>query len=334
MSGLKNYRLDGLISLQSPLSHIGESVGADSYLSTDVIVGEDGQPTECFVYSGNAFRGILRDCAASYMLERMGNMKIPLESFYLLFSGGSLGGPQSVDIDQARMYREAIPMLAIWGGGVGNQIIPGKLRVGSMYPICKESSSIIPERLRKPEAPSWKRMSFEKSFTRMDDEKNDNRRAYLLEAPKEQHKELQGTLAFDEDAPPKAKEKKKTPGDAPAQQMRYTVEMMAAGTMLYQRVDLTAVSEVQPGAFVSSLVKFASESYIGGKSGTGHGLVDIEYRWNNNGVDEVFLSLSKDTLCLAGEAQDAKDAYDAHVLKSYNQYIDSNQSEITVALGA
>ena len=340
----KNYRLDGVIKLQSPLSHIGESVGIDSYLSTDVIISQSGQPVECFVYSGNAFRGILRDCAASYMLERMGGMKIPLDAFYLLFSGGSLGGTQSVDIDQARMYRRAIPMLSIWGGGVGNQILPGKLRMGSMYPICEETSMIIPEKFQMQNAPSWKRMSFEKSFTRMDDEKNDNKRVYLLEGKSEDAniaiesgRMIQGEMVFEAEETERPAVKKKPPkkdSDGPAQQMRYTVEMMAAGTMLYQRIDLSAISEVELGAFVSALIKFSDAPYIGGKSGTGHGLVDAEYHWLNDEKEEVFVSLSKNDMHLSEAANSAKRAYDTQILESYNEYLENNQSEITAALGA
>ena len=51
MTELKNIRLDGTITLLSPLSHIGESTGPDSWLSQDIIIGPDGQPVECFVYS-------------------------------------------------------------------------------------------------------------------------------------------------------------------------------------------------------------------------------------------------------------------------------------------
>ena len=107
---MSSIRLDGKITLLSPLSHIGESSGPDSFLSQDLIIGPDGQPVECFVYSGNAFRGQLRDLCASYMTEKLGNLQYNPDVFYLLFSGGSLGGAQSVDIDQARMYRRNIPM--------------------------------------------------------------------------------------------------------------------------------------------------------------------------------------------------------------------------------
>lgn len=66
-----NVRLDGKITLLSPLSHIGESAGPDSFLAQDVIVGPDGRPVECFTYSGNAFRGHLRDLCMVYMTEKL-----------------------------------------------------------------------------------------------------------------------------------------------------------------------------------------------------------------------------------------------------------------------
>jgi len=40
----KNYKLEGIIFLKSPLSHIGESLGIDSYLAEQVIIDESGKP--------------------------------------------------------------------------------------------------------------------------------------------------------------------------------------------------------------------------------------------------------------------------------------------------
>lgn len=324
---LKNIRLDGTITLLSPLSHIGESTGPDSWLSQDIIIGPDGKPVECFVYSGNAFRGILRDMAAQYMLDKLGGLKLPLDAFYLLFSGGSLGGAQSLDIDQARMYRRNIPMLSIFGGGVGNQILNGKLKIGSMYPLVEECQRVLPQHLKNSAAPSWKQWTFEKSFTRMDDAKNDNRRVHLDQGalPSAQQLALGGETNMEtgEVTPKKTK-------DAP-QQMRYTVEMLAAGSMLYQRIDLVDMTEVELGAFVSALAEFSKNPYIGGKSGTGHGLSDIEYTWRTSGTNEKpekFISISTDTLWLSEPAEQAKQNYDSFLLTLYKQYLDDNQTEL------
>ncbi len=328
-----NIRLDGKIALLSPLSHIGESSGPDSFLSQDIIIGPDGQPVECFVYSGNAFRGQLRDLAAIYMTEKLGGLQYNPAVFYLLFSGGSLGGDQSVDIDQARMYRRNVPMLSVFGGGVGNQILTGKIKVGAMYPLVAECQRVLPEHLRQEDAPSWRQWTFEKSFTRMDDAKNENLRQCLADPaqaalPGAEQKLLTG------EAPETEQKKKK---DDPPQQMRYTVEMLAAGAVLYQRIDLCDMSDLELGAFISALVEFSKHPYIGGKSGTGHGLVDVEYTWRPAGAREPagkFLSISTDRLWLSQPAEEAKCKYDDFLVRLYDQHLENRADELTKLLAA
>jgi CRISPR type IV-associated protein Csf2 len=329
---LYNLRLDGTITLLAPLSHIGESLGIDSYLSTDIIIGPDGQPVECFLYSGNSFRGILRDCAAKYLLDRLGGVAVPLETFHLLFSGGSIGGEQSLDIDQARLYRKVLPAFSIFGGGVGNQIMEGKLKIGSMYPLVAECQRVLPEKYRNPEAPSWKKWTYEKSYTRRDDSKQENLRQYIAE---DQNDGLLGAgkqpelLTDGSQGQPEKKKKKEK--DGPATQMRYTVELLAAGAVMYQRIHLQDMTELELGAFVSALDEFSKAPYLGGKSGTGHGLCEIEYEYFYPGDREArgkFIKVSENRLWLSQPAQEAKEVYDDFLLRVYNQYIEGKAPEL------
>lgn len=333
MSETFDLRLDGLITLLSPLSHIGESIGPDSYLSQDVIIGPDGRPVECFVYSGNAFRGILRDMATIYMSETMnanlgeGTVQYPLGVFYLLFSGGSLGGKQSVDIDQARAYRRNVPMLSVFGGGVGNQILTGKISIGAMYPLVAECQRVLPSHLRNLAAPSWTEWTFDKSFTRMDDAKNEERRKYLIDDDKPALPGAQEQLTIE--GATKSKETKKK--EEKPQQMRYSVELLAAGAQLYQRIDIRDMTTLELGAFVSALAQFARHPYIGGKSGTGHGLVEIEYQWRPAGDGEAkgkFLSLGSGGLWLSKPADDAREVYDDYLQLQYDKYVEQNAVEL------
>src|SRR5690554_3793112 len=124
-----NKRLQGLFTLRSPLSHIGQTISTFTYLSEESLVQPDGSIEDVFCYSGNAWRGQLRDLATIYTLERLGSPELPLESFHLLFSGGRIGGQQEVDINRARDLRRKVPVLSLFGGSVGDQILPGKLRV-------------------------------------------------------------------------------------------------------------------------------------------------------------------------------------------------------------
>lgn len=316
----KTIRLDGKITLLSPLSHIGESLGIDSYLSTDTIIGPDGQPVEVFLYSGNSFRGILRDMAAKYLLNKLGGLSVPVETFHLLFSGGSIGGKQSLDIDQARLYRRMLPAFSIFGGGVGNQIMEGKMKIGSMYPLVAECQAIIPEKFRSETAPSWKKWTYEKSYTRRDDSKQENLRQYITDAdmigaPNQQ-------LLLDGE---KEDKKKK---DGPATQMRYTIELLAAGAVMYQRIYLQDMTDLEIGAFVSALYEFQKAPYIGGKSGTGHGLCSIEYNWSDDKDSGKFLSVSDNVFWLSRPAQEAKDTYDNFLHSLYAEYLEEKAPEL------
>jgi len=328
-----NLKLEGEITLLSPLSHIGESIGTDSYLSTDVIIGPDGTPVECFLYSGNAFRGILRDAAAVYLLEKLGAPQIPLDKFHLLFSGGSIGGTQSIDIDQARVFRKALPAFSIFGGGIGNQIMEGKLKVGALYPLTEECQHIIPERLRNKKAPSWKKWTYEHSYTRRDDTKQERLRDYLCDENGEQKRlesgKAQQLLGNEQEEKKPKKEKEQ------AQQMRYTVELMAAGAKFYQIIFLQDMTELELGAFVSALVEWGKMPFLGGKSGVGHGLCKAEYSYIDieKGEPANFISLGSDLLKLSEPAKKAKEQYDEFLLRIYNDYLSEKKSDIKLILG-
>ena len=226
------------------------------------------------------------------MTEKLGGLVYNPDVFYLL-SGGSLGGAQSVDIDQARIAQKRADAVRV-RRRCGQQILTGKIKVGPMYPLVAECQRILPAHLRRDDAPSWQQWTFEKSFTRMDDAKNENLRKYLVEPagalPDAEQQLLTG------EAPVSEKKTKKK--EDPPQQMRYTVEMLAAGSVLYQRIDLCDMTDLELGAFVSALVEFSKRPYIGGKSNVGCGLCEIEYTWRLAGAKEtVGKFLSVDTDC-------------------------------------
>ena len=364
----KTIKLEGKVTLKSPLSHIGDSIGIDSYLATDTVIDENGNRQETFTFSGNAFRGLMRDMGAVYFLEKLGNIQIPLQHFYLLFSGGALSGEQSIDVSQCREYRKFIPHLALFGGGVGNQILCGKINVGALYPLCTECKNLLPKIYKDKDLPSWRQLTYEKSFTRYDDAKNDNHRGYIATEPEviealpenieqpqpaeqveqfdmfeAEHSENMKDIKENIKGPGKKKketEAKKEKKDAP-QQMRYTVELLAAGTQLYQRIVLHNVSDIELGAFVACLCKFSERPYIGGKQAVGCGLVDIEYNWQVMGNAEKltiqdtgkFLSVSDEQIWMSKPAHEAKDKYDSFLVDTYIKYLEQNKDHIVKMLG-
>lgn len=314
----KSYRIFGLFTTKSPLSHISESISTCSYLVQEPILQENGEIEEVFCYNGNALRGQLRDLAASYLLDKL-QMTTSIDGFHLLFSGGKISGDQAIDINQAKAMRQAIPMFSIFGGGVGNQIIAGKLKVGSSYPLCLEAINAIAERWHfEALKTSYKDMTIEKSFTRFDDAKNLDKQEYVnpLDLPM-----LEGG-------------KKKKDGDV-STQMRMTSELLIAGVKLAHEIDLVQVTEVELGAFISALHRFAQSPYIGGQSNRGHGRVD--YRAviiDSDGNQQDLIKITGEAPKLSKFAEQAKAAYDEHLVEQYNQFIASKNSEIRGLLGA
>src|SRR5258708_6259159 len=133
---MDSYRLEVIMTALTSISHIGESHGVNANLRREKIIQPGGSVEEIPVISGNSMRGILRDRVMLDMLKQLGYgvnedtgevTGIPLSVFYLLFTGGSLTkeAGRGIDIDTGRLWRSLIPLLSVFGGAMGNQILPG-----------------------------------------------------------------------------------------------------------------------------------------------------------------------------------------------------------------
>lgn len=284
---MHTYVFEGVMTALTSISHIGDTFGVNAKLRREKVIQADGTVEEVPIISGNSLRGILRDRGMLHMLQTLGygvNEEkgrvdgLSLAAFYFLFSGGALTkvGNRGIDIDEARRWREMIPLVALFGGAMGNQIMPGKCKIGKAIPICRETSHVLPERfVNGGKIQSVWDLCQEEAYTRRDDEKNENlrqlivpeARALLEDEAREKHQKL-GT---DEDVAGKTGQK---------QQMRYFVETIAAGTQLFWDVTLDDVTDLEFEAFAVTLAEFGRLPYIGGKSGVGHGKVEIRFdKW-------------------------------------------------------
>lgn len=274
---------EGTITAMTSISHIGDSHGVNSKLRREKVIQKNGTIEEIPIVSGNAMRGILRDRGMLHMLKQLGygvndetgEVKgLSLAAFYFLFSGGALTkdvGKSGLDVDEARRWRSLIPLVAVFGGAMGNQIMPGKAKIGKAIPICTETAHIIPERFLDNIDSVWE-LCQEEAYTRRDDEKNDNLRQLI--AP-----EVRGLL---QDAASVKRAKAGTKDDVEGetgqkQQMRYYVETLAAGTRLFWEISLDDVTDLEREAFFVTLAEFSRFPYIGGKSGVGHGKVSVKF---------------------------------------------------------
>jgi len=325
-------RLIGTFTAKSPISHIGESIGTTSYLVQEPILQDDGEVEEVFAYSGNAWRGQLRDLAAAYLLDSLGGVAVKPDTFALLFSGGKIGGEQGVYLEEARAARSTLPILAVWGGGVRNQILPGKMRVGNSYPVCQEAAPVL--RYSSPGRVSYRQLTTEKSFSRKDDSKDDRLLGYLA-LPEPEVGQISLLADPDEGRAKKGKKAERKDGEV-ADQMRMTSELLIAGTRLETWIDLQNVTEVELGCVVSALHRFARSPHIGGQANKGHGLVDLHYDIINLDTGEAvpFLDVRAGECLLEPVAEGAKESYDRYVKSLYDQMLAENRTEIVAMLGA
>lgn len=292
-------KIETIYTLQQPLSHIGESESTVSFLNTIRIVA-NGKVEEVFALTGNSIRGTLRDCAARHLLDKLG-VRVGKKEFNILFSGGNISGSMSTDIDQAKKYRELLPIISLFGAGVGNQILAGKMTQGFALPVCKETQEIIPSIdciKNELKNSSWKNFTGTINFTRFDDSKNVNLQVYMQS---------------DND---------NTDKDSASTQMRYEVEYLVPGAQLYHIINLCTDMEMELGVFVAALEEFSNSPILGGMGGKGFGLCEAELIADG----ELFARIENGSISLCDKAKNA--------LHEYNQFINDDSEEIIKFLGA
>lgn len=274
MQDSNSYRFEGIARALSAVSHLGDSAGGTTSIFRREKVLSNGRVMEIPVISGNAFRGQLRDTGMEFMLRELGDVALSPAAFHFLTSGGALtkDAGRGLDIGQARKLRSLIPLVGVFGGACGRQILEGKLQVGKWYPICAELRHFLPPQYKHtPETEiSIYEMTDIHSFTRMDDAKSESWQKYL---PQEQRALLEA---------PKVKVAKDGTEVAEknvAQQMRYSQEVLIAGTKFYCWLQLQDVTDLEYEAFVSALVEWSKAPFIGGQSR--HGCGEVELKFDN-----------------------------------------------------
>lgn len=295
-------RLDFIYILRQPLSHIGESESSTSFLNTVRIFNPDNNRVEeVFCYTGNAIRGALRDCGAKHLMDKIqtvdSNFKLSKKMFHILFSGGNIVGEQKNDLNQIISLRSYVPLLSIFGAGLGNQMLSGKITQSFMFPICSETRGIVPENLDGLYTPvnvSWKQLTGSINFTRNDDLKNVELSQYSIQDDEK-------TLV---------------------QQMRYEIEYLVAGSQLFHKMILNNMTGLEIGAFISSIVEWGKDSKLGGMSARGFGLVDVSIYDENQ---EEVISIKDNNIKLCDKF--------INVLNEYDKFIVENVDKIKEVLG-
>lgn len=280
---MQTIEFSGVVTALSSVSHGGgQSFGINAKMRREKFVQPDGSVEEVVVISGNGLRGMLRDLGMAHMCRALGYgeagedgrpVGLSLPAYHFLFSGGALTsvGGRGLDIDKARALREVIPLVGVFGGAMGNQILPGKLKIDKMIPIVAETAHLLPADV-VPENPQsiWE-YTQEEMYTRKDDEKNEHLRTLIdpgvramIEAEARSKRNAASLPVVEESTGQK-------------QQLMFYVETLAAGTRFYWSIVLEDATDVEFDALATTLVEFSKRPYIGAKSNVGLGKVAVAF---------------------------------------------------------
>lgn len=185
------------------------------------------------VISGNALRGVLRRAGAWALWTLLDRPQLSEAAVRVLTSGGALRQEAGLTVDQQRVIRR-IPHLSLFGGSWRGQIEAGSLRVGKLYPVCAETST-----LTGVDGPPLGRLLDLEQYARHD----------------------HGPIPVDE------------PAVDDTTQMLYTVETVAAGTEWRGWVSLCPWATDADRAWASLVWRSWQDDggHVGGRSATGHG---------------------------------------------------------------
>lgn len=358
-----------LITLKSPLSHIGKVSGNVSNLKTLTLLDIEGNPRECLTYSGNALRnGILRRRGTAAALESLG-LSVNPDVHHTMFAGGRIDGSTGNNMELDKQIRQLMPWLSVLGtakpsgvfGVKDAQMVPGRLAVGSAYLICYETAAylweqcpgVLPSEVVAPirdilEAKSALSTDIftvpnEEAIAEFNIAKQYNLpliRKYLRLST--EHITLDQTTrrdsTHDAELTRFLSNQALLKGDSTGKekksdQMIANDRLIMAGSKLYSRWDFFG-TDVEEGFIIDALLKFSESPYLGGKSNRGNGLVGMQFWFDDHTNRGDYLSVSG-TPELSLRASEKHDRWKEY-LSRYQQYLAEAQEskELRGLLGA
>lgn len=270
----KSYEF--LLEAVTPIAHHQEVFGNHAVVMRRKVRQPDGSWANVPILTGDTMRHGLREAAAYAFLDAAGILdagNLTESALRLLFSGGMVtgkGGANGINLDTYREMVDVIPPLGLLGGCASNRVIPGRLVSEDAVLLCEESRHIAsPWMVARAGTLSGARAHLEVAQrVRMDATLDPGKTKLLSEGERAR---VEGRLLASESAHTaddavEARESKST-------MMPRTYECIAAGSLLAWRVVATCLSELDVDTFHAMVGAFLHSARVGGKRGTGHGLL-------------------------------------------------------------
>lgn len=263
-------KINGKLTAKSPLHHGGnEKTGSVVMLNRMKYKLQNGEFSDIPFISGNAVRGVLRRLLIQDFFEQLGysldvSNSSELKLYHAFFAGGVLetvdkNSSGTIDVKLKKQIIELLHVIRLLGFSVGNQIVPSKLKVGHILPICKELQHILPEGIEA------KNSFYELLTTAFQTRKDDV------------HAERQE--------------------DEQAMQMLIEYELFSAGTEFFHEFRIEDPDTIDLSCFARAIELWKIKPFLGGKSSIGMGELNLDYGLNFTSKEYLdFLKENKDKI--------------------------------------
>lgn len=311
---LERKRFQFILEAREPIAHHAESLGNSAILMRDRVRQPDGSWANVPIVTGDTMRHGLREASTYALLECAGMLGEHLteQALRLLFAGGMVtGSGPTVRLDEFAELVELVPPLALLGGCAQNRVIPGRMQVDSAILICEEGAHFLPTWVgewlsENGQVADGARAHVEEvQRVRMDPMLDPGKRRLLL--PEAQSVVSQRLLAS---------EAASIEGDAfgadknKSSMMPRRFERVARGSLFFWSLGASCYSALDVDTFLVMVGTFLANARVGGKGGTGHGLLAPVAAHE---VEIARLEERSAVLDLAASAARTGDLFRAHV---------------------
>jgi len=309
---MKQQRFEFILEARQPIAHAQENFGNVSVIMRQKVRQSDGRWAAVPIVTGDTMRHGLREAGTYCLLEcaDMLNDGLTEQALRLLFAGGMVTGSSgsTIKLDEFRELERIIPPLGLLGGCVQNRIVPGRLQVDPALLVCEETIHLLPDWVR-----DWTNGNLdgcrghveEVQRVRMDPALDPSKRMLMLPEDRQnvENRMLSSEFASESGDRVAASKSKST-------MMPFRYERVAQGSLFFWSVTATLYTPLDEDTFLVMVGAFLRNARVGGKRGTGHGLL---YPVAAKNVSLANFSERMETLELAGPNQSAGSLFQSHI---------------------
>lgn len=275
---MKTIRYDFVLEAQTPIAHHQENFGNEAVIMRHKVRQADGSFALVPYLTGDTCRHGLREASAYAFLDAAGLLDVGNlgeAALRLLFTGGMVtgrGDASRVSLDAFREMCEMCPPLALLGGCTDNRVVPGRLICDEAKLVCAEQRRFLPEWVTAWEAvgkiDTCRAHVEEVQRVRMDPSLDPGKRKLLTSGD-----EVDVTLRLGNSERAHGSDDAPAREDAKSTMMPRRFERLAQGSLFYWSIVCHTYSALDEDTLKVMLSAFLSNARVGGKRGTGHGLL-------------------------------------------------------------